>query len=316
MRKRNVPYESSLAFSIYTSCYLFARLVHKSLCMPLPYNLMANRVMSSKKKQKRDDCLEAMEAMEESFIEMKRRLSRLGEEEDDGTGGETSAHAETVEPSTEAMTHTGASSDALPFSPSPSAFQEHRRLFQPASRKGKQLKKPTGRGRGRKGKSMVSAAAPGKKVWGHRFVCLRSKHAYRAPRGEERDILKNLGLGDKRVSVPRNATEAELSAALLAAFPLLCDAGGFTLMVTDSQNRSNSRIVPLRQPYHVANIREQIDYHIIYVRPLQRSIGTRVDMRRSDNSDDEAVHACKSCGVTMTMASLKDHVVNCGKEEE
>ena len=43
--------------------------------------------MSSKKKQKRDDCLEAMEAMEASFVEMKRRLSRLGEEDGDGTGG-------------------------------------------------------------------------------------------------------------------------------------------------------------------------------------------------------------------------------------
>ena len=210
MRKRTSRTKSSLAFSIYTSWYLFVRLVHESLCRPLPYFLMGNRVMSSKKKQKRDDCLEAMEAMEASFVEMKRRLSRLGEEEGDGTGGESSEHAETVEPSTEAMTHTGASSDHLPFSPSPSAFQEHRRLFQPASRKGKQLKKPAGRGRGRKGKSMVSAAAPGKKVWGHRFVCLRSKHAYRAPRGEERDILKNLGLGDKRVSIPRDATEAEL----------------------------------------------------------------------------------------------------------
>ena len=282
--------------------------------MPLPYFLMANRVMSSNKK-KRDDYTEAMEVVEASFIEIKRRLSRLGEEEDDGTDRESSEHAETMEPSTEAMTNTGASRDPLPFSPSPSAFQEHCRLFQPASRKGKQLKKPAGRGRGRKGKSIVSAAAPGRKVWGHRFVCLRSKPAYRAPRGEEREILKNLGLGDKRVSVHRDATEAELSAALLAAFPLLCDSGGFTLMVTDSQNRSNSRIVPLCQQYHVANIREQIDCNIIYVRPLQRSIGTRVDMRRSNNSDDESLHACKSCGVTMTKASLKDHLVHCGKEE-
>ena len=121
------------------------------------------------------------------------------------------------------------------------------------------------------------------------------------------------------MALPKCGREADVHACPLRAYPLLEEGGGFTLMITDNKI-SYRHLVPLHRPYHVESITEQVEYQVIYVRPLQNNLGSKCadDDDGDDDKDEdssEAFGTCKSCKIVMAQTNLESHIKFCGRNE-
>ena len=241
-------------------------------------------------------------AIEESLEEIKRNVKDLGKSGDISSDG--SSDFEGAGRSSASEPPKGLPK-AFSFTPSPAALSERRKAFAPYAGRTK---------KGHKSRGKRKLLTGGRSSWCHKFVCLRSRCAVTTPRGKEKCGLQQQGLGEIRLSLPKNGTEAEVHSAILRAYPLLSEAGGYTLMVTDCKNATR-RFVPLDSPYSVENLKRQVEYQIIFIRPLQNDIGHPVER---ESSEEEALplaamEKCSTCSEVMPMANLIDHVQWCGQ---
>ena len=117
--------------------------------------------------------------------------------------------------------------------------------------------------------------------WKHKFVCLSSKTATTVPTGAEKQVLYEAGLGEKTISLPCNATPAQLYQQLLQEFPQLSDAGGYDLLKCIPGTK-RLIVIPVPQQGHDTNsLQSAVDQGRIFIRPCQRELDTKTTLTRT-----------------------------------
>ena len=141
----------------------------------------------------------------------------------------------------------------------------------------------------------------GSTSWRHKFVCLSDTEAERVPTGQsEKVVLEEAGLWEKTVCVDLESDKESFRSTILAAYPKLCDGGGFELL----RCHPNSRELVVIGP-KVANspklLKRRVGNGRVYVRPIQRNLSLEeeegdLDVVRSVNKNVLA-HAVASIQV-------------------
>ena len=131
----------------------------------------------------------------------------------------------------------------------------------------------------------MSRTHPGVKtrLWSHNFFCLASKNVRFVPSLGRKEELLAAGLGEKRVKVMVNATAAQLHEALLEAFTLLKEGGGYEFLRCLPNSRT---LVPIEVPSHghtPCSLRNDVGQARVYLRPFQ------VDLKVNRISNEGAI---------------------------
>ncbi|XP_033114290.1 uncharacterized protein LOC117114710 [Anneissia japonica] len=102
------------------------------------------------------------------------------------------------------------------------------------------------------------------------MVCLSKPDADTTPRSEEKQLLIDVGLGEKTVFIPDfNISLEQFCQVLYTYFPKLQDAGGFELLTCIGSER---KLVTIRGKYTPQNIKDRLGQGHIYIRPIQNSL--------------------------------------------
>ncbi len=113
----------------------------------------------------------------------------------------------------------------------------------------------------------------GTQQWSHNFFCINDKDTIAVPSSKniKRQLVDN-SLGEKRLSMPVDATSIDFHDNLLKAFPQLSGCGGYVLMRCVPNSR-NLQILPTPEGGHTPKtIRDCVAQSRVYIRPLQKSI--------------------------------------------
>ena len=110
-------------------------------------------------------------------------------------------------------------------------------------------------------------------MWKHNFYCLCDRDAVSIPgQKREKKQLLDAGLGEKRIEVEQNCSSTQLHDCLLAAFPLLSDCGGYSLLRCVPNSRNLQLLQPPETGHNPVSLKEAVGQSRIYIRPLQKSI--------------------------------------------
>ena len=145
------------------------------------------------------------------------------------------------------------------------SIEEHRRLFNYRSSKGK---RPSSQ---RKGKKRSS-------TWKKDCICLRDKEQSWKPSSEEKIELARMGLGHKEVIFQSDGDVEHIHRSLLNAFPVLEECGGYTLLRLTENSHSMVEIEGPESGMTVAYLKDILNQAKLYVHPLQKDI-TEEDMK-------------------------------------
>ena len=77
-----------------------------------------------------------------------------------------------------------------------------------------------------------------KETWTHTFICLRESDQWVVPSREEKVILKEAGLGEKRMTYDKYGGYQQMQSSLLKEFLKLSEGGGFQLLRSSGARRS------------------------------------------------------------------------------
>ena len=124
------------------------------------------------------------------------------------------------------------------------------------------------------------------KEWTHTFVCLSQVDADSVPTLLERTTLKLLGLGEKHFPIPIDADALGLEEVLVREFPPLADGGGYDFLTKEEGTGKNLNLIPCPpEGYSTAFLKGVVGGAKVYIRPLQRPIGTDSATTRSQVSE-------------------------------
>ena len=120
--------------------------------------------------------------------------------------------------------------------------------------------------------------------WSHKFVCLASKTACRAPTSAEKSFLTSFGLGEKVIKFTSFQTTMldEFQDILKREYPQLESCGGFDLLRCKSNSKELEEI-PFMVTFPLPRIQQHVSSGRIYIRPLQN------DIKLDDDDDIEWV---------------------------
>ena len=115
-----------------------------------------------------------------------------------------------------------------------------------------------------------------KETWTHMFVCLADKGQDFVPSREQKTLLKEAGLGERRmVFGDKNGAFPHVKSVLEKAFPKLKDVdGGFEILRSRGSGARRSLEVIQMPPlgYTVSTLTEALGQAIGYLRPLQKNL--------------------------------------------
>ena len=79
-------------------------------------------------------------------------------------------------------------------------------------------------------------------VWSHNFPYLASRYSQQVPGRQEKDELKEAGLGEQNVNIGLKASAGELHEKLISVYPKLEGAGGYELLPCLPNSRSLAKL--------------------------------------------------------------------------
>lgn len=111
-----------------------------------------------------------------------------------------------------------------------------------------------------------------KETWTHTFICLCESDQLAVPSREEKVILKEAGLGEKKITFEKYGGYQQLQSSLLKEFPKLSEGGGFQLLRSSGARRSLDLIPIPTMGYDIPYLKDCLGQAIGYVRPLQKDL--------------------------------------------
>ena len=113
-----------------------------------------------------------------------------------------------------------------------------------------------------------------KESWTHTFVCLSDMDEVQTPSRERKRVLKEGGLGEKKVVFNnKNGLFQHLKTVLEQEYPLLKDLEGAFEILRSGGSRRVLEVIPIpAQGYTVQGLKEELGQAIAYVRPLQKCL--------------------------------------------
>ena len=106
----------------------------------------------------------------------------------------------------------------------------------------------------------------------HTFICLCESDQWVVPSREEKVILKEAGLGEKKITFEKYGGYQQLQSSLLKEFPKLSEGGGFQLLRSSGARRSLDLIPIPTMGYDIPYLKDCLGQAIGYVRPLQKDL--------------------------------------------
>eukprot|EP00731_Ephydatia_muelleri_P034374 Em0057g6a len=195
---------------------------------------------------------------------------------------------------------------ALPHSITPASTE---RLSPCSGSSTSQLHPMFGGGRllfGKKNKRLVKRA---RREWTHTFFCLSEVDADTVPTLSERTALQLQGLGEKQFPLPLDADALVLDETLKREFPPLLDGGGYDLLTKEEGSSKHLNVIGCPpEGYTTAFLKGVVGAAKVYVRPLQKHIGTDTTTTRSQ------CVSCIYCGTPVARELLKPHWETCSSQ--
>ena len=114
-------------------------------------------------------------------------------------------------------------------------------------------------------------------TWTHRFCLLSDIDTSIAPNIPEKERLKAMGLGELKITFDdKKGNHQYFTRVLEEKFPLLKNAGGYSICRTASGSQRLQVISPGKSGYSIPYLRDEspLRQAVAYIRPLQKSIGT------------------------------------------
>ena len=107
--------------------------------------------------------------------------------------------------------------------------------------------------------------------WTHTFVCLADKDEKSVPSREEKRILKEAGLGEKKIIfTDKNGSFSHIKSTLEAQFRQLEDVNGVFEILRSGGARRELEVIPMPPlGYNVPYLKDSIGQAIGYIRPVQ-----------------------------------------------
>eukprot|EP00731_Ephydatia_muelleri_P035739 Em0154g1a len=159
---------------------------------------------------------------------------------------------------------------------------------------------------GKKNKRLVKRA---RREWTHTFFCLSEVDADTVPTLSERTALQLQGLGEKQFPLPLDADAVVLDETLKREFPPLSDGGGYDLLTKEEGSSKHLNVIGCPpEGYTTAFLKGVVGAAKVYVRPLQKHIGTDTTTTRSQ------CVSCIYCGTPVARELLKPHWETCSSQ--
>lgn len=203
-------------------------------------------------------------------------------------------------------THSTPSTNIPVAGPSSSVVDEHRRLFNRQLRVHPYASRRQNR--------VTSSSHRAQRVPENRektitrtFVCLAGRDQLTVPTNREKLLLKENGLGEKKLQIPTNASKEQVKEVLYKAFRPLQSCGGFEMLLCADNSRTRLQVVK----HGSCNTDELrcLGMGRVYIRPIQ------VDITLGDiEDDDEHAEECLLCRESIPLRGMRAHMETCRGE--
>ncbi|XP_019849772.1 PREDICTED: uncharacterized protein LOC109580729 isoform X2 [Amphimedon queenslandica] len=170
---------------------------------------------------------------------------------------------------------------------------------------------------GRKRKSSQSSSSAKCKekkaaTWTHTYVCLAKRDQVIIPNGQERAALQIAGLGEKTITVSRDADSQDMYDAIILDFPKLQQAGGFELLKIPDNGGKLLSIIEIPSTGYTASFLKPVARNAkLYIRPLQRNLSLEPCYNHHESLIGPPKENCLKCGKAIPIAELKSHISMC-----
>lgn len=172
---------------------------------------------------------------------------------------------------------------------------EHNRLFgyrPPAPVRGRVPRGSRRRSPHTNSRPVHSARGRGNNTWTRSFVCLAVAGQETPPSTAERIDLSVNGLGEKKLTFPKDGNVAEVHETILSAFPALAE--GYEILRTTEGRCKELLLIPMPPSgFSVNYLQSVLGQAKGYLRPLQRDIMERMEMESSQGVNASPVKVCK-----------------------
>ena len=179
--------------------------------------------------------------------------------------------------------------------------------FQPTSSRSAGFNKPR-RSVKRKASETNTKATKRKEIV-RKFLCLSDKEQSEALDAEEQRELLMVGLGEKKISIPEEASEVEIRDRLLENFLQLRAAGGFDLMYAEPRKRDLNVIPPGPNGVTMKYLATFIRQGKIFLRPIQVDLAMESDAPQVNMQVQ--MEKCKRCDTLLDVYALREHYTTC-----
>lgn len=172
-----------------------------------------------------------------------------------------------------------------------SARQEHNRIFgyrPPGSSRQSRNSRQSGNS-GRTYRTHASGRQAANASWSRSFICLASAGQCCPPSTSERIELTLNGLGEKKITFPKEGNAGDVHEKIIECFPAL--RAGYELLRCGDGRSKDLLLIPMPQDgFTVPYLKSVLGQAKGYLRPLQRDI-TLMD-RQADADSDKVSHTC------------------------
>lgn len=199
-----------------------------------------------------------------------------------------------------------------PTRPPESLSQAVRNIFTPYSVRQASSGRSGSRSRTRTSAGPVS-------YWSHRFCLLSCSTQESAPTREEKQILFDAGLGEKKITFLKDSCPESFQSKLEEVFPKLTGCGGFELLRSNIGSRVALELLKMPPNGFTSNYlanESNLGQAMCYIRPIQRNISTLIDCAQDYAESSERVEECLKCNKMVKVSALRSHVQSCNDPEK
>ena len=124
-----------------------------------------------------------------------------------------------------------------------------------------------------------------RETWTHKFYCFPKTHQICPENRDEREVSRQAGLGEKKITFRKSADSAEVLTELEEAYPRLKGGGGFELL-RSGQRVKDLVLIPSPPGGYSVNFLKNcgLGQSTIYIRPIQKDLDT-TPISNSSNED-------------------------------
>nr|XP_022341452.1 uncharacterized protein LOC111135568 isoform X3 [Crassostrea virginica] len=150
--------------------------------------------------------------------------------------------------------------------------------------------------------------------WSHKFLCLWSKDSDTVPSKEEKKLLFEAGLGEKKITFVKNNTSEDFTKKLEENYPKMKGCGGYELLRTATSSRIELKLIrPGSNGYtseYLSN--SYLGQATCFIRPIQ------IDLDISPVGEEHIgrKERCLECGEDVPLLHLRNHLLKCKGTKE